>query len=334
MFTFYLKITIGVFLMAEWKDGIAKLSMPTPFAVGDVNAYLIKGERLTLVDAGIKTKESWNSFKAQLGDLQVGPDDIEQVIITHHHADHVGMLDFLSDKIEVYGHHLNERWIKPTEAFFQEQENFFRGQFHNFGLPGEYFPSLSTLRQSFKYSCNRSLTGELVEGMIPPGLSEWKVIATPGHAQSQIALFRERDGILIGGDLVLAHISPNPFLEMPAPGEIDRPKPQLQHNHSMKKLLSYPIQFVYTGHGEEVFQLKELIEKRLIHQHERAMKVNNWLKEEQHTVFELCKRLFPAAYKRELILTLSETVGQLDYLASIGEISSSEDHQPVLYQAR
>ena len=45
--------------MAEWKDGIAKITLPTPFAVGDVNAYLIKGERLTLVDCGIKTKESW-----------------------------------------------------------------------------------------------------------------------------------------------------------------------------------------------------------------------------------------------------------------------------------
>ncbi|NWQ39906.1 MBL fold metallo-hydrolase [Bacillus sp. EB106-08-02-XG196] len=319
--------------MAEWKDGIAKLTMPTPFKVGDVNAYLIKGDRLTLVDAGIKTKASWNSFKAQLADLHVSTDDIEQVIITHHHADHVGMLDFLSDKIEVYGHLLNERWIKPTEAFLQEQENFFRGLFLEFGLPQEYFPSLSTLRQSFRYSCNRSLTGELVEGMVPPGLKEWSVIETPGHAQSQIALFRERDGILIGGDLILAHISPNPLLETPALGKKERPRPQLQHNDSMKKLLSYPIQFVYTGHGEEVFQLRELIEKRLLHQHERAMKVNNWLKEEQQTVFEICKTLFPAAYKRELILTLSETVGQLDYLASIGEISS-KDHQPVLYQAR
>ncbi|MFP7297746.1 MBL fold metallo-hydrolase [Neobacillus niacini] len=319
--------------MAEWKDGIAKLTMPTPFKVGDVNAYLIKGDRLTLVDAGIKTKASWNSFKAQLADLRLSTNDIEQVIITHHHADHVGMLDFLSDKIEVYGHPLNERYIKPTEAFFQEQENFFREQFLDFGLTEEYLPSISTLRQSFKYSCNTSLTGELAEGMIPPGLREWQVIETPGHAQSQIALFREKDGILIGGDLILAHISPNPFLEMPALGEKERPRPQLQHNDSMKKLLSYPIQFVYTGHGEEVFQLRELIEKRLLHQHERAMKVNNWLKEGQQTVFELCKRLFPAAYKRELVLTLSETVGQLDYLSSIGEISS-KDHQPVLYHAR
>ncbi|MFJ5715638.1 MBL fold metallo-hydrolase [Neobacillus sp. NPDC093127] len=319
--------------MAEWKDGIAKITLPTPFPVGDVNAYLIKGERLTLVDAGVKTEESWNSLTEQLAELDLSPNDIEQVVLTHHHPDHAGMLDFFPDSLEVYGHPLNERWIHPTEAFFEEQEAFFKERFQEFGLPAEYFPFLSKLRNTLKYSCNRSLTGHLVEGMNPPRLSEWQVLETPGHAQSQIALFREEDGILIGGDLILAHISPNPLLEPPVPGEQERPKPQLQHNDSMKKLLSYPIQFVYTGHGKEVFQLKELIEQRLLHQHERAMKVKNWLKEEPLTVFEICKRLFPSVYQREPLLTISETVAQLDYLASIGEISSKHS-QPVLYYAK
>jgi glyoxylase-like metal-dependent hydrolase (beta-lactamase superfamily II) len=146
-------------------------------------------------------------------------------------------------------------------------------------------------------------------------------------------LFREKDGVLIGGDLILAHISPNPLLEPPAPGEKERPKPQIQQNDSIKKLLAYPISLVYTGHGEEVYQLPELIEKRLTRQHERAMTVLNWLKEEQLSVFEICKRLFPSVYKRELMLTISETVGQLDYLASIGEITNKEA-EPILYQAR
>ncbi|WP_066060762.1 MBL fold metallo-hydrolase [Neobacillus soli] len=318
--------------MTEWKDGIAKITLPTPFPVGDVNAYLIKGERLTLVDAGVNTEESWNSLTAQMDDLNLSPNDIEQVVLTHHHPDHAGMLDFFPDSLEVYGHPLNERWIRPTEAFLQEQEDFFRLYFQEFGLPKEFFPFLSELRKTLKYSCNRSLTGHLVEGMRPLGLNDWQVIETPGHAQSQIALFREKDGVLIGGDLILAHISPNPLLEPPAPGETERPKPQLQHNDSMKKLLSYPIQYVYTGHGEEVHQLEELIEKRLTRQHERAMTVNNWLKQEKLTVFEICQRLFPSVYQREPILTISETVAQLDYLSSIGEIISN-DSLPVLYQA-
>ncbi|CAH2716359.1 hypothetical protein BACCIP111895_03544 [Neobacillus rhizosphaerae] len=319
--------------MTEWKDGIAKITLPTPFPVGDVNVYLVQGERLTLVDTGVKTEESWNSLTEQMADLHLSPKDIEQVVLTHHHPDHVGMLDFFPDSLEIYGHPLNERWIHPTEAFFQEQEDFFGVLFHEFGLPKEYFPLLSKLRKTLKYSCNRSLTGHLVEGMIPLGLSEWQVIETPGHAQSQIALFREQDGILIGGDLILAHISPNPLLEPPVPGGKERPKPQLQHNASMKKLLSYPIQCVYTGHGKEVYRLADLIEKRLSRQHERAMTVNNWLKEEQLTVFEICKRLFPSVYQREPMLTMSETVAQLDYLSSIGEIIS-KDSQPMLYQAK
>lgn len=318
--------------MTEWKDGIAKIILPTPFPVGDVNVYLIKGERLTLVDVGPKTEESWNALTDQMADLNLSPKDIEQVVLTHHHPDHAGMLDFFPNSLEVYGHPLNERWIHPTEAFFQEQEEFFRVLFKEFGLPKEYLPFLSKLRKTLKYSCNRSLTGHLIEGMKPLGMGDWQVIETPGHAQSQIALFREKDGTLIGGDLMLAHISPNPLLEPPVPGEKERPKPQLQHNDSMKKLLSYPIKCVYTGHGEEIYRLAELIEKRLTRQHERAMTVRNWLKEEQLTVFEICTRLFPSVYKRELMLTISETVAQFDYLLSIGEISSKET-VPVLYQA-
>ncbi|MBO0960842.1 MBL fold metallo-hydrolase [Neobacillus sp. MM2021_6] len=319
--------------MPEWKNGIAKITLPTPFAVGDVNAYLIKGERLTLVDAGVKTDECWNSFVGQMAELHLTPNDIEQVVLTHHHPDHTGMLDFFPDSVDVFGHPLNERWIHPTEEFFQIQEEFFKVNFQEFGLSAEYIPLLSKLRKTVKYSCNRSLTGHLVEGMQPPGLGGWQVIETPGHAQSHIALFREKDGILIGGDLILAHISPNPLMEPPAPGEKERPKSQLQLNDSMRKLLFYPIQCVYTGHGEEVYQLEELIKKRLSRQHERAMMVNNWLKEEQLTVFEICKRLFPTVYQREPMLTISETVAQLDYLASIGEISSSNS-QPVLFQAK
>src|SRR5690606_9314912 len=109
----------------------------------------------------------------------------------------------------------------------------------------------------------------------------------PGHAQSHIGLFREKDGVFLGGDHLLAHISPNPILEPPLPGHAERPKPQLQYNESLKKLRQLPISLFYSGHGEDIEDVNGLINERLGRQHERAMKVKTWLEFESLTVFEV-----------------------------------------------
>ena len=47
------------------------------------------------------------------------------------------------------------------------------------------------------------------------------VIETPGHASTHISLYRESDGILIGGDALISHISSNPILEPPYEGQTE-----------------------------------------------------------------------------------------------------------------
>ncbi|RHW41155.1 MBL fold metallo-hydrolase [Neobacillus notoginsengisoli] len=320
--------------MPEWKNNIAKITIPTPFAVGDVNAYLIKGDRLALVDTGPKTDEAWAALNKQLADLGYAPDDIEMAVLTHDHPDHAGLLDYFPQTLDVHGHRLNERWINRTDEFLTMHDRFYLGLFDEFGIPESFHRLAGQLKKSLKFSCNRSLTGELSEGDTLPGLEDWRVIETPGHAQSHVSLYREKDGVLLAGDHVLAHISPNPLLEPPINEGEERPMPQLQYNHSLAKLRDYPIGLVYTGHGTEVSKLPELIERRLTRQHERAMSVKEMLKDGPKTVFDLCRQLFPAAFERELGLTLSETAGQLDYLQSLGEIEFSFESKTKYYRVR
>ena len=66
--------------MAEWCGNIAKISLPTPFPVGDVNVYVVKGEALTLIDAGVKTEAAWQRFTEELGSLRLKPEDIEIIV--------------------------------------------------------------------------------------------------------------------------------------------------------------------------------------------------------------------------------------------------------------
>lgn len=48
--------------------------------------------------------------------------------------------------------------------------------------------------------------GDRIDSM--PGFT---VIETPGHASTHISLYRESDGILIGGDALISHISSNQY---------------------------------------------------------------------------------------------------------------------------
>ncbi|MDQ0213779.1 glyoxylase-like metal-dependent hydrolase (beta-lactamase superfamily II) [Oikeobacillus pervagus] len=319
-------------MCAQWFGNIGKISLPTPFPVGDVNVYVVKGDKLTLFDAGINTKEGWDTFVFELSQLGYTPEDIEQIILTHHHPDHVGLLDYFSEDVDVFAHEGAERWTVRTDDFQQVCHDFYRKSFTQFGLPRDPEPVIRQMQAPLKFSCKgRSLTSYLKEGDRLPGLEEWLAIETPGHSQSHLVFYREKDGIMIVGDHVLATVSSNPLLEPPRKPDMERPKPQVQYNDSLKKVLQFPVEKAFTGHGTEVSKMHDLIDRRLGRQHERAMSVKEMLKDEPRTAFEVCKQLFPAIYKKQPDLTISESVGQLDYLLELGEITVHQNDNDILY---
>ena len=111
--------------MINLKNKISAISIPTPFPVGDVNAYVIKGDALTLIDAGLKTEEARQALIAGLKDLNLQLEDIEQIVITHHHVDHVGGIDFFGEDVPVIGHEYNNRWLVSSPDFLKNYNLFY-----------------------------------------------------------------------------------------------------------------------------------------------------------------------------------------------------------------
>ncbi|OKL38043.1 MBL fold metallo-hydrolase [Domibacillus mangrovi] len=311
-------------------DKIIKITVPTPFPIGDVNTYLVKGDRLTLIDAGINTPEARAAFQLGVAEAGYKVSDIEQVILTHHHPDHIGLLDDFD--VDIYGHSYCGNWISYNESFLNWRREFFIDLFRALGVPQEMIQLANNLDNTLKFGCEKSvLTGELKEGDELPALPGWHVLETPGHAQSHLVFYREKDGCLLAGDHVLKSVSSNPLLEPPSVRGAERSKPLLQYNNSLRKIMYMDIQQALTGHGNDIKSIHSLIERRFARQHDRAMFILSMLKEKPMTIFEVCTKLFPEIYIKETGLTLSETTGQFDYLLERGDIQVETIENGVIY---
>ncbi|RNF41108.1 MBL fold metallo-hydrolase [Planococcus salinus] len=307
-----------------------KIVIPTNFAVGDVNSYLLKGDMLTLIDAGPKTPEAWEALKFGLKQANVRPEDIEQVVLTHHHPDHAGWVDGF-ERAKLYGHPYNDLWLRRDQAFFDYHDTFYLERLQEEGVPEELFFWIKKMKRPLSLMGSRPLDMSINEGDSLPGHPDWEVMETLGHAQSHVSFWNKETNEMIGGDHVISHVSSNPLIEPPLDPSEGRPKSLLQYNASLGRLLKMPVEVVYSGHGDEVRNVHELITGRLERQHQRAMKVLEMIGYNEKTVYQLAQELFPHAYEKELGLTLSETIGQIDYLLEDGLITEQMDEQGVFH---
>ncbi|WP_088068284.1 MBL fold metallo-hydrolase [Gottfriedia luciferensis] len=312
------------------ENKIHQITLPVPYAMNTVNVFLVEGDLLTLIDTGTNTPETLDTLKSELKRIGYQLEDIEQIVLTHHHPDHAGLLDEFKEDVKILGHERNIPYLTQEQSFLDYYYEYFVENAMIYGVPEEFVKKMPRTIEKMPYTSKRSLTDIIGEGDRIDSLFGLKVLYTPGHATSHISLYSEDDGIVFGGDLLLDKVSSNPILEPPLNGEIERVKPLLQYNDSLQRIAELPITKLYTGHGEPVTDVKGLVESRLDKQKARADKVLEMIKKQPLTAFEVCQMLFPKIYQKQLSLTLSETIGQLDYLENLGFIRLSERNNGIL----
>lgn len=312
---------------------IHKIISPVPFPEGTVNSFIIKDDALSIVDVGTKTPEALEAIKIGVKNAGYQMEDIEQVILTHHHPDHVGWIDAFPNA-EVLGHVYVDAWLRRDPLFIDSHYQFYIDRMKEEGVPEKYFTWAKKMTRSVELLGERALTGIIHDGDEIPGHKGLVAVETLGHAQSHLAFWHEEKKVMIGGDLLLANISSNPLIEPPLNPKAKRAKSLLQYNESLKKLLTMPIEKLYSGHGEEITNVHELVHARLEKQNLRAMKVLHLLEDRPKTIFEINMEIFPALYEKQLGLTLSQTIGQMDYLMDVDLVKEEQDENGVFWYVK
>lgn len=315
-------------------ENVWQITLPTPFAVGPVNTYLIKEDNvLTLVDVGANTEEAETTLKLALKQLNLSIEDIDQVVLTHHHPDHVGGLAYFQHDTKVIGHWRLEPWLSHDQVFLNRYAAFFAELGLSMGVPKSIIEKMPSIEDYMRYAAKHPLSQKVSEGDEIVGLLGWDIIETPGHAQSHIGLIRKSDRLYITGDHLLPHISSNALLEPPYGEESKRPKTFLNYRHSLKKCLEMDIELVLPGHGDAYTNHRELIQERFKRQENRAQDILNIIETDSLTAFEIGKTLFPKVYLKQLDLVLSEVTGYLDWLQDRGDIETINSDGQSLFSA-
>lgn len=168
------------------------LRTPTLPPATHTNCYLIGGDRFFIVDPGSPYPEELERLYAEIDRRVAEGQRFEAIILTHHHADHIGGVGSLIARYQVplAAHPLNEDLIP-----FQIDLTLNDGDLLVWGDTR----SLSILKSPLKSGDSNALSEETRDRS---DLYCWEVWHTPGHAAGHICLIESTTDIGVVGDMV------------------------------------------------------------------------------------------------------------------------------------
>lgn len=288
-------------LEAATAQGIHRLAIPTPFMVGRVNSYLIEDDPLTLIDSGPNSGKALDELERALRDRGHAIEDLELLVISHQHIDHLGLAAILARRSGAEVAAL-DRLAPFLERFGEDSERddrFAEGLMLRHGIPADVTHALRAVSASFRgwgaaVNVDRRLThgGEIV-------LRDrtLRVLHRPGHSPSDTVFLDPERRTLIAADHLIRHISSNPLISRPLDPDFDeqrdaRPRALITYMNSLRATREMELDLVLSGHGDPILDHVALIDERFRLHRKRARRILDLICERPSTAYEIAQHLW------------------------------------------
>jgi glyoxylase-like metal-dependent hydrolase (beta-lactamase superfamily II) len=316
--------------------GIHCLRIPTPFAVGRVNCYLLEDDPLTLVDTGPNSGKALDELESQLADRGHSIDELELLVITHQHIDHLGLAEIVVQrsgaKVAALG--IAAERLANFDEDAEAEDRFAIDLMLRNGIPEEVTVALRSVSRSFRgWGSHVTVTHPLEDGQTLPFRDRTlQAIHRPGHSPSDTVFWDAERHVLIAADHLIAHISSNPLLTRPLDGSDQRPQALVTYIESMRKTREMPAEIVLSGHGEPIVDHVALIDERIVKHDRRKEKIFKLIAEQPRSGYELAQAIWGNVAVTQAFLTLSEVIGHADLLVNEGRVREADDGEVIRYE--
>jgi glyoxylase-like metal-dependent hydrolase (beta-lactamase superfamily II) len=321
------------------RAGVHRLAVPTPFLVGRVNCYLIEDEPLTLVDTGPNSGKSLDELELALSERGYRIEDLERIVLTHQHMDHIGLLEILARRsgAEIAALHSLGPYLRDFARSAAADDEFSQAIMRRHGVPNEILIALGSVGAAFRaFGSSGTVTRPLHDSdVLIFARRRLRVLHRPGHSPSDTIFWDEERGMLICGDHLIGHISSNPLITRPLEQGSDARRPQalVRYMESLRATRELPVRLVLAGHGAPIVDHVSLIDERLRMHRRRAGKILRMLEARPMTAYEIAVQIWGNVAVTQAYLTLSEVLGHLDLLVNDGEVREAEEDEVVRFRS-
>ena len=308
---------------------VHRLALPVPY-LGSVNVWLLEGEPLTLIDTGPNNEPALAALEEQLGDHGHTVEDIELVLLTHHHLDHTGLARTIRSRsgAQVAASGGVADWGRAYDERVGQEREFTERLLHEHAVPteivaatGPFFEHIVSDSDGFETDLVLD-DGELVRA----GARTLRVVVRPGHSSTDTLFVDEATTEAFVGDHLLAEITSGAEL-MPRelPGT-ERRHALLEFLGAMRQTQELQLATCYTGHGPTISDHHALIAQRLAFHEERLELIAQHVAAGNETAYDVARKLWSdEVAETQAVLAIWEVVGHLDVLVARGVVRETVD---------
>ncbi len=278
-----------------------------------------------LFDTGPSMPSSLSLYQKALARIGRSIEDVDQIFITHSHVDHCGFAGKIK-KISGARIYLSEIEFEAiTRAHRDQRKIDTLGHFwRQYGLDEKTIHTFSAVLDAFTMATAPFVTNHFLndQEFIKLGKRTLQVLFTPGHTRGHICFYLPEEQILLAGDCILPHITPNLSPDLTCPSFL----PLENFLRSLERIGALPVHTVFPAHGEPFNNLKERVEEIIDHHIQRKDLTLRSVTTNSQLPAEISKKIFGDSLSRfDRGLALNETYVHLLQLEKEGRILRAEN---------